>query len=226
MVDGVLLDWEGVLVDTGQSRREAMLRALADEGVQFDSPAYDERCLGRAVHGAAATAVGDISDPTLIELVSIRAEREFAAWLAQGFTLRPGVARMMELAQLRAPIAIVTAASRTETDVALRLADLHDSCAALVTADDVSDVAPSRSQYVKALASLARRRRVRPGHVIALAVNRPSIRAARDAGVRTIAIGTPAHISLEADGTIASLEGITVDELAIVAGLSAEERHA
>jgi beta-phosphoglucomutase-like phosphatase (HAD superfamily) len=227
MVDGVLLDWEGVLVDTGQSRREAMLRALAEEGVHLAPREYDERCIGRSVREAAASAVGDAaSDRTLVELVAMRAEREFSARLAHGFSLRPGAARMVELAQLRAPIAIVTTASRTETDVVLRLADLHDSCAVLITADDVSDAAASRSQYEKALAGLARRRRVRPSHIIALAANRSSILAARDAGVRTIAVGTPAHVALEADGAVASLEGITVDDLAVVAGLSAEERHA
>src|SRR3954452_25449131 len=119
MVDGVLLDWEGVLVDTGHWRRESLLRALADEGVPFDPMAYEECCLGRSVHDAAAAAVGGDDDPTLVELVALRAEREFTSWLAQGFSLRPGAARMMELTQLRAPVAVVAAATRTESDIAL-----------------------------------------------------------------------------------------------------------
>jgi beta-phosphoglucomutase-like phosphatase (HAD superfamily) len=226
MVDGVLLDWEGVLVDTGNSRRDSLLRALADEGVHFDELAYDERCLGRSVHAAAAAAIGSgVFDPTLIDLVALRAQRDFSARLAQGFALRPGAARMVELAQLRAPIAVVTAAGRAETDAALRLAGLHDSCAALVTADDVVDGAPSREQFLKALTHLARRRRLRPDRVIALASSRPAILAARGAGVRTIAVGAPAHVALEADGAIGSLESITVDELAVLAGIVAE-RHA
>ena len=58
MVDGVLLDWEGVLVDTGTTRRESLLRALADEGVHFDPLAYDECCVGLSVHDAAAGSTG------------------------------------------------------------------------------------------------------------------------------------------------------------------------
>jgi beta-phosphoglucomutase-like phosphatase (HAD superfamily) len=226
MVDGVLLDWEDVLVDTGTSRRDSLLRALADEGVHFDPLAFDERCRGHSVHDAASAAVGGADfDPTLIDLVALRAQRDFTARIAQGFALRPGAARMLELAQLRAPIAIVTAAGRDETDAALRLAGLHDSCAAVVTADDVMGSAPLRAQYEKALAHLARRRPVRPEHVIALAATWPAIRAARGAGVRTIAVGVPAHVALEADAAVASLEGITMDELTALAGISAE-RHA
>ena len=226
MVDGVLLDWEGVLVDTGTTRRDSLLRALADEGVHFDPLAYDECCVGLSVHGAAAAAVGStVVDPTLIELVALRAQREFAARVAQGFALRAGVARLLEVAQLRAPIAIVTAAGRTETDAALRLADLHDSCAAIVTADDVPETAPSRAQYDMVLGHLARRRPLRREHVVALAATRPAIRAARDAGVRTIAVGAPAHVALDADCALSSLDGVTVDELAALAGISAE-RHA
>ena len=225
MVDGVLLDWEGVLVDTGTTRREALLRALADEGVRFDELAYDECCHGHSVHRAAAAAVGSaVFDPTLIELVTMRAQREFAARVAQGFALRAGAARLLELAQLRAPVAIVTAAGRTETDSVLRLAGLHDSCAALVTADDVPGDAPSRAQHDAALAGLARRRPVRREHVIALAATAPAIRAAREAGVRVIAVDVPAHVALEADGALASLEQVSMDELETLAGIPAERR--
>ena len=139
--------------------------------------------------------------------------------------MRPGAARMLELAQLRAPIAIVTAAGRTETDSALRLAGLYDSCAAIVTADDVASRCAVAAQYERALALLARRRAVRPDRIIALVAARPAIRAARDGGVFTIAVGAPAHVALEADGALDSLDGMTFDDLTALAGISAE-RHA
>src|SRR5919112_2780093 len=104
MADGVLLDWEGVLADTTAPRRDALLRALADEGIAVDERAFDERCAGRSVRAAAATMLGSrASDDTLVEVVALRAERAFAAILAQGFAIDPGAARFAELAQLRAP---------------------------------------------------------------------------------------------------------------------------
>jgi beta-phosphoglucomutase-like phosphatase (HAD superfamily) len=66
---------------------------------------------------------------------------------------------------------------------------------------------------------------VRREHVVALAATRAAIHAARVAGVRTIAVGAPAHVALDADGALTSLDGVTVDELTALAGISAE-RHA
>ncbi|HEV7991191.1 MAG TPA: HAD hydrolase-like protein [Gemmatimonadaceae bacterium] len=217
----MLLDWEGVLADTGQARRDSMLGALADEGVRFDATAYDEYCLGLSVQEAAAAAVG-AADPTLLELVAVRARRAFATRVAQGFALQPGAARLLELAQLRAPVAIVTEARRSETESALRLAGFLDSCAAIVTADEVRGDAPSPAQFELALAQLGRRRRVRGGRVVALVSTRAAIRAAREAGVHTVAVGVPAHVALDADGAIGSLLGVALDELAALAGISSE----
>lgn len=225
MVDGVLLDWDGVLADTGLARRSSLLRALADEGVHFDEMAYDECCLGLSVQEAAAAAVGAVSDHTLIDLVTLRARRDFAARVSNGFALQPGAAQLLAHAQLRAPVAIVTAARRSETESALRLADFLDACATIVTADDVRGDVPSIAQFQLALEQLGRRRRLRRDHVLAVATTRAAIRAARGAGIRTIAVGAPAHVALEADAAIGSLAGVELDDLATLAGISSE-KHA
>src|SRR5215213_3729828 len=121
MADGVLLDWEGVLADTARARRAALLRALDDEGIAADAASYDDECLGRSVRAAAARMLGaHAADASLVEVVALRAERTFDAGLAQGFALDPDGARFIERAQLRAPVVVVTAAGRTETDTALR----------------------------------------------------------------------------------------------------------
>lgn len=223
MADGVLLDWEGLLADTGQARRDSMRTALAAEGVAFDDADYDDRCVGRSVRSAAANALGSrAADATLLELVALRAEREFSARIAQGFALEREGARFVDRAQLRAPVVIVTAAGRSETDAALRLAGLHDSCAAVVTADDVGGDAPSRDLFEAALTHLARRRAVRRDRIIALATTGPALRAARDAGMRTIAVGAPAHVALEADAALPFLAGATVDDLDVLLGITSE----
>ncbi|MFL5620180.1 MAG: HAD family hydrolase [Gemmatimonadaceae bacterium] len=221
MADGVLLDWEGVLADTADSRREALRAALSDEGIAFDDAAFERYGVGRSVRSAAARLLGSgTADATLVELVALRAEREFAGWVAQGFTIEPAAARFTELAQLRAPVVIVTAAGRTETDVALRLAGLYDSCAAIVTADDVGGDAPAPASYELALAHLGRRRVVKAHRVVVLATSMPAIRAAREAGLRTVAIRAPAHVALEADAAVDSLAGLTLDAVDALLGIA------
>src|SRR5215204_4595926 len=120
MADGVLLDWEGVLADTADARREALRGAFTDEGIAFDEVAFEHHGAGRSVRSAVARLLGGRgSDATLAELVALRAERAFAARLAQGFAIDPEAARFAELAQLRAPVVIVTAAGRAESEAAL-----------------------------------------------------------------------------------------------------------
>ncbi|HEX7978815.1 MAG TPA: HAD family phosphatase [Gemmatimonadaceae bacterium] len=222
MADAVLLDWEGLLADTEASRRAAIERALAAEGVTLDEDAYDDRFAGRSLRSIVASALTwRAGDDTLVELVTMRAQREHASRLAQGFVVAPDALHFVEHAQLRAPVAIVTAAGRDETDAALRLAGLRDSFSAIVTADDVPDDAPSRAQFDAALAHLERRRAspIARERVLALATTRPALVAAREAGIRTIAVGAPAHVAIEADGALASIAGVTLDSLDALVGI-------
>jgi len=222
MADAVLLDWEGLVTDTTESRRAAITLALAAEGVTLDEDAYDDRFAGRSLRGIVAAALGwRAGDDTLVELVTLRARRELATRLAQGLVVAPDVMRFVEHAQLRAPVAIVTAAGRDETDAALRLAGLRDSFSAIVSADDVSDDAPSRAQFDAVVTHLERRRAspLARERVLALATARPAILAAREAGIKTIAVGAPAHVAVEADGAVESLAGATLDTLDALVGI-------
>jgi beta-phosphoglucomutase-like phosphatase (HAD superfamily) len=216
MVNAVLLEWEGVLADTRLARRNALLAALAEEGVASDAVADEESCRGRSVHVAATTALrlAGRGDATLADLVALRAERAFLAGLAAGFVLAPGAAAFVEHAQLRARLMIVTRATRAETDLVLRLSGLDGAISAVVSADDVLGDVPSASLYTQALDHLARRRPIEASRTVAVVDALPGIRAARAAGVPVLAVGAPAHEALEADGAVDAVDRLTMDELA------------
>lgn len=221
MADGVLLDWEGVLADTVEARCEALRAAFSDEGIAFDDAAFEDQCAGRSVRSSIARLLGRrAADVTLADLIALRAERTFSEWIAGGFAIDPAAARFIELAQLRAPVVIVTAAGRAETEAALRFAGLHDSSAAIVTADDVGGDAPAPASYEIALAHLGRRRVVKAARVVVLATTIPALRAAREAGLRTVAVGSPAHVALEADAAVDSLAGLTLDTVDALLGIA------
>jgi len=227
MVDAVLLEWDGVLADTGAARRDALLRALADEGVAWSEDAYAAHCAGLDPHRAASMAVertrGD--DPALVDLVVLRAARTFTERLARGVTLQPGAGEFLRAAEPRVRLAIVSRASRAETDLFLRLSALDGMMACVFTADDVLQPPPSPELYDQAAAHLVRTRRARREHCVALVQATPAIRAARAAGVRALAVGAPAHVALDADGATADLASLTIGELAILAGITPTEHH-
>jgi beta-phosphoglucomutase-like phosphatase (HAD superfamily) len=220
MLDAVLLEWEGVLADTGAARRDALLRALADEGVPSTAAAYDACCGGLDARSAAAAMVraAGRDDATLADLVALRAARAFTERLADGFSLRPGAMELATGAAHRTRVAIVTQAGRTETELALRLAGLDGVIGAIVTVDDVTDPPPSPALVERALAHLARLRPARPSHVVAIVQAVPALRAARSAGVRSLAVDVPAHVAAEADGVVDDLRGLTLGAVVLLTG--------
>lgn len=217
MVDALLLEWEGVLADTGAARRDALLRALAEEGVGWSAEAYEACCTGLGAHDAAVAALSQTGhdDATLADLVALRAGRAFVERLAQGFALHPGAAEFIADAEFRTRIVVVTRAARAETDLMLRRSGLGSAVTSVVTADDGFPPGPAPTMYEHALAQLRRRSAVDAERVVALVDSLPAVRAARAAGVRggVVAVGTPAHVAVEADVAVSGLTGLSLGAL-------------
>ena len=227
MVDAVLLEWDGVLADTGAARRDALLRALDDEGIAWSAEALAGHCAGMDAHEAVRVAVAHArgDDPALVDLVVLRAGRSFTERLARGVSLEPGVAAFLRTTEPRARLAIVSRASRAETDLFLRLSALDGMMACVFTADDVVQPPPSPELYDQAAAHLERTRRVRRERTVALVDSTSAIRAARAARVHVLAVGAPAHVALDADGATSDLTALTLDELAALVGITPTQHH-
>ena len=206
MPDALLLDWEGCIVDTAAMRQAAAQRALLEEGLPPD----------------AASAMDDV----LSDILAARASRAFAERLGKGFLLRDGARELLENVQATSRIAIVTRATRGETEFVLRLAGLESVVSTIVSAEDGLDTWPSPAAFVTAITRLSTKRMARATHSIAMASSVDVLRSARAAGLRTIALGAPAHVALEADGAIDFLSRVTMSGLARIAGIAAAEHNA
>jgi HAD superfamily hydrolase (TIGR01509 family) len=187
MVDAVLIEIEGVLFDTRELRRAALGNTQAD----------------------------DTNDPVLADLAALRAERAFSDALAsRGASLAEGARDFVREASAVARVVAVTRAKRADASTLLRLAGLEEFFSIVIAAEDFIDAKPSPQGMRLALERLARQRPVNPASVIALEDSAAGIRAARDAGVRCIAVGdVPAHVAIEADAYIESLTGHTMRSL-------------
>ena len=229
MVAAVLLEFENVLAVTGDARREALRRALADDGLALEPARYDDCCAGRPVRDAVAAAVAAAGaattlaattraarlDDTAIDLAALRAERYFAEQVGKGVTLAPGAREFVEHAHGRARLGLVTRASRREVEFVLGLAGLAAAFECVVCADDVAAGKPDPGGHRLALSRLSRKRAVPPAQALALEDTLPGIRAARAAGTRVAAVGgLPAYCAVAADAYIQGLRGHTLDSLA------------
>ena len=82
----VVLAFDGLIVDTLNARAESLLLALSDERIDVAPERVREVLPGRTFEEAVDALVGD-SDPTVAELVALRAQREVSMRLARGVSL-------------------------------------------------------------------------------------------------------------------------------------------
>src|SRR4029079_18811952 len=93
MLDTVLFEFDGVLADTADARRDAVLSALHADGVELSEAEYREACAGLALDDAIRAAF-DLhvapSDASALALATLRAERTYRAYLGKGVMLVEG----------------------------------------------------------------------------------------------------------------------------------------
>lgn len=218
VVDTVLLEFEGVLADTGDLRRAALQRSLADEGIELSDTEYQRACAGfppREGAIAAAALRKARLDDTALELVGLRADRYFAESIAKGVQLVPGVTELVRDIAGRSRLAIVTRASRREVDFVLGLSGLDQAFEVIVTREDVLAPKPSPEGYERALQRLVKLKRPsRPTTSIALEDSAPGVLAARAVKIPVISIGAvPSQFGAEATAHLDSVSGQTLDSI-------------
>ena len=229
MIQGVLFEFEGVIADTHNARRSALLDVLDEDGVSITSDEYDERCAGLPVRAAvrAAFSLRDIAaDETHVDLGTVRAERRFSALVEGGVSLMLGARAVIESMHGQTRLGIVSRATRRDIELTLSMAQLDSAFEFIVCDDDPVPPKPSAEPYRVALERLARRRAVEAKFVVALEDGAAGIRSAKNAGLRCGVVGpVPLHVAMHADALIPSLVGQTTASIdAVTLGKHTAER--
>ncbi|HEY7393491.1 MAG TPA: HAD hydrolase-like protein [Gemmatimonadaceae bacterium] len=216
MVEVVLVELEGVVFETHELRLESLRDALVAQSV---SAAFDpDVVLGLPTRAAVVAALNgaDVGkDDVAIDLIVLAAEQAFASRLATGgVNVVRGARTFLERAASAARVGAVTRLNRADATTLLRLSGLDSAFGAVVCGDDVLDPKPSSEGYQLAIERLSRPQRVARRAILALEDSAPGIAAARAARIRCIAVGgVAAHVAMEADAYVSSLEGQTLAAL-------------
>ncbi len=218
LLDTVLMEFEGVIADTSPARRDALRTVLGVDGITLSDADYESTCAGVGAAEAvrAATALAGLSlDETALDLLTLRVERAFASHVGKGVMLVDGAREAIERLAARTRLGIVSRASRNDVSLILSLARLDHAFTCVIGSDGTTMPKPSPAPYRAALRRLQQQRPVPPnGVVVALEDALPGIRAARSAGLRSVAVGVlPAHIAMEADGYLSSIAGVSVSTI-------------
>ena len=229
MIQAVLFEFDGVIADTRDARRRALVDTLEEDGIRISEAEYDDHCAALPVRSAVRAALvqhGDADDETAIDLATIRTDRKFRAIVESGLSLMPGARAVIEAMQGQTRLGIVSRAARHDIETVLAMAQLDYAFEFVIADDDPYPSKPSSESYVASLERLARRRRVEPRHVVALEDGIAGIRAAKGAGLRCAVVGAlPVHLAVNADGMLPSLVGQTAAAIdAVTLGKRPAER--
>ncbi|MBX7117754.1 MAG: HAD family phosphatase [Gemmatimonadaceae bacterium] len=224
----LLIEFEGVLVETMSARRVALTESLAVEGI-VATDAILAQAAGYPTEEAvrrARRAAGAPDDETAVELGRLRAERTFAIRVGKGLPLTPGVRAAVERLATHARVALVTRATRREVEFLLGLADLDGLFRPIVACEDVQPAKPAREPW---LAALARVGQLFPGQQLrALAVEDHvvGLRGARAAGLASVGVGAiPPHEAIEGDAWVETLADLTPERVRALLGTGSERRR-
>ena len=211
MIDAVVFDLDGLLVDTEQlwdEVREELARQRGGrwhEHAQRDMMGMSSPEWSRYMHDV----IGLEESPAEInaEVVRRMAER-----YRERLPLLEGANEAVARLAARWPLAIASSSNRELIDLVLELAGWERFFSASVSSEEVARGKPAPDVYLEA----ARRLGVAPERCAAIEDSQNGIRSAKAAGMRVVAIPNP-HFppdpdALElADVVLASLEELTVE---------------
>jgi beta-phosphoglucomutase len=216
MIDAIVFDFDGVIVDSEPLHWQAFQRIFEPLGMGFDYQRYlaeyvgfDDRDMFRRVFAEHDQPLDGGRMAGLIE----RKGEAFAAIVGDGVEALPGAAELIRNTSQQLPIAISSGA--LAADIAFILPaigdDLMDCFRAIVTAGDVAQSKPDPASYRLA----AERLGVAAKRCLAIEDTEAGLISAKDAGMHTLGVTNtcPADRLQHADRVVDTLEAVTIDQL-------------
>src|SRR4051812_49112531 len=196
MIQAVLFDFNGVVVDDESLQMKAYQEVLGREGLTVTEADYygslgmDDVAFLRAAY---ARGERELDDETLKRVVEGKTEAH-RKLLGEEPPLFPGVVTFVKALSRRHPIGLVSMSRRMEIDYVLERATLAQYFSVIVSAEDAKAHKPDPSCYNNALAALNAKRG--EAHILPLRADEclvvedspPGILSARAAGMRTLGV--------------------------------------
>lgn len=213
MIEAVIFDLDGVLVDSEQLWDRARREVVRDFGGHWlpEATAAMQGMSSTEWAGYLVSTLGVHLDPRqVVEHVLKRLMAEYA----HGLPLLPGALDAVKRAAQRWPLGIASSSNRVVIDHVLQLAGVAELFAASVSSEEVPRGKPSPDVYLEA----ARRLGHTPARCAAIEDSANGIRAALAAQTRCVAVPNrefrpPEDVLAMADLVIDSLNELTIERL-------------
>ncbi len=198
MIEAVLFDFNGVLVDDEGQHCEAMQKVLADEGIPLSRENYYAQILGLDDRTGFVEAYRRAQRTLTTELLNLLVTKKSQVYLdlvAKSLRLVPGATEFVHEAAKRYRLGIVSGALRREIDHVLEQTGFAEKFEVIIAADDVSRCKPDPASYVAAHTAFAKRQPLPTDRCVVIEDSLPGLKAARAAGMPCVMLTTshPAH---------------------------------
>lgn len=214
MVEAVVFDMDGVIVESEQ-RWEAVRRQLVvDSGRAYPDEAT-RRMQGMSAPEWEAYLHDELGVPASPDEIGRRVVAEIAASYRADLPLVPGADVAIRALAARYPLAVASSSNRELIELALSLSGLADSFRAVVSSEEVERGKPAPDVYLEAASRLG----IAAEDCAAVEDSSNGIRSAHAAGMRVIAVPNraypPAADALAlADVVLDSIGGLTTEVVA------------
>ncbi|UGS36059.1 HAD family hydrolase [Capillimicrobium parvum] len=221
MIDAVVFDLDGVLIESEQRWDAARRAVVAEAGRPFPDGAT------RAMQGMSAPEWqaylhDELGVPEAPEQIGRAVVDEIVRGYRDDLPLLPGATDAVRALAGRWTLAVASSANAELIDLVLELAGLGGDFAATVSSEEVARGKPAPDVYLEA----ARRVGARPGRCIAIEDSSNGLRSAAAAGMVVVAVPNrdyppdPDALALAA----ASVGGVAEVTPRLIAGLDPEAR--
>ncbi|MEM8495469.1 MAG: HAD family phosphatase [Planctomycetota bacterium] len=217
MLEAIVFDFDGVMVDSEPLHYQAFVLIARSLGLELTFEQYVQTYIGfddRDAFRVMLEVTGrDATESAVAELCAKKGPAFEALTRATGELALPGSVELVDAAKAAGlKVAIASGATRADIDLMLGLLDRADAFGAIVTADDVERSKPDPASYANAAAAIG----VEPSKCLAIEDTRAGLKSATAAGLRTLAI-TTSHEADELEGdaerVIPTLAGVTPEQL-------------
>lgn len=205
---GILWDLDGVLVDTGEYHFQSWQEVLTDYGVTLDREVF-QKTLGMNSTSSVKIYLGKHPEPALIERMITRKEESFRRLIQNEITPLPGVLNWLEwFASQQIPMAVASSAPPENIDFIINALQIRSFFTELVSGANMPGK-PNPDVFLEA----AKRLNISPDHCIVIEDSIAGVAAARQAGMRCIAVATtnPTDLLSAADLVVDNLAMLTRD---------------
>jgi len=213
-LEAVLWDLDGVIADTADYHYRAWGDIFNEKGATFTREDF-MRHFGQRHDTIIRFALGNDIPPDEFKVITERKQQEYRRLVAENIRPLPGAIELIKsLNNHRIKTAIASSAPLENIEIIIRGLGIEDCFQAIAWGTEVPEGKPSPQIFLLAAKKLG----VEPGNCVVLEDAIAGVAAAKEAGMKCIAVTNSHPISSlrKADLIVSTLEAVDVDDLNVL----------